>query len=159
MSKDTEAVITFDAAADKKGNGKEQQNVATAKADNAESVSDDCEYYINTAALSIDKKYINPYKEEKKDNRYDNEFRVFEEETGKEKVLYQVDVISSGDDGTVAKDVLVDDLTLPDGLTLNYEDIRITETAADGTVTEFKTDGGNGRVFKYHVAGTKDTTN
>ena len=159
MPKDTEAVITFDAAADKKGNGKEQQNIATAKADNAKTVSDDCEYYINTASLSIDKKYINPYKEEKKDNRYDNEFRVFEEKTGNEKVQYQVDVVSSGDDGTVAKDVLVDDLTLPDGLTLNYEDIRITETAADGTVTEFKTDGGNGRVFKYHVAGTKDTTN
>ena len=159
MPKNTEATITFDATADKKGNGKEQQNAATAKADNAKTVSDDSEYYINTAALSITKKYINPYKAEKKDNRYDNEFRVFEEETGNEKVQYQVDVTSSGVDGTVAKDVLIDDLTLPDGLTLNYDDIRIKETAADGTVTEFKTDGGNGKVFKYHIAGTKDTTN
>ena len=159
MVKNSEATITFDAVADKKGNGKEQQNAATAKADNAKTVSDDAEYYINTAALSIAKKYINPYKDQKKDNRYDNEFRVFEEETGNEKVQYQVDVTSSGDDGTVAKDIVIGDLTLPDGLTLNYEDIRIKETAADGTVTEFKTDGGNGKVFKYHIAGTKDVTN
>lgn len=155
-----EATITFTATANEKGNGKESQNVVSAVADNAAQVQDDAEFYVNTAKLTIDKKYINPYKDEKNDNRCDNEYRIYEEETGFEKVQYEVIVKSAGDDGTVAKNVVIDDVTLPEGLALNYQDIVITETAADGTVTKFeKASGGNGTTFKYKVAGTADETN
>lgn len=159
MPADSEATITFTATANEAGNGKEQQNVVTATCDNAATVQDDSEYYINTADLAIDKKYVNPYKEEKNDNRADNEFRVYEDETGNELVQYVVDVTSSGVDGTVAKDVVINDLTLPDGMILNYDDITIKETAADGTQKEFTSAGGDGTTFKYHVAGTDDVTN
>lgn len=155
-----EATITFTATANAKGNGKESQNVVSAVADNAAQVQDDAEFYVNTAKLTIDKKYINPYKAEKDDNRCDNEYRIYEEETGYEKVQYQVVVTSAGADGTVAKDVVIDDLTLPDGLVLNYEDIVITETAADGTIITFeKASGGNGKTIQYKIAGTEDETN
>lgn len=154
-----EATITFTATANEKGNGKESQNVVTAACNNAETVKDDAEFYINSADLSITKKYVNPYKEEKKDNRVDNEFRVYEEATGNELVKYVVEVTSSGVEGTVAKDVLINDLTLPDGMILNYDDIKIVETAKDGSKIEFTTDGGDGKTFKYHVAGTPDVTN
>lgn len=154
------ATITYTATANEKGNGKEAQNIVTVTADNAPKVQDEAEYYINTAKLTIDKSYINPYKAEKNDNRADNEFRVYEEETGYEKVQYQVVVTSAGADGTVAKDVVIDDLTLPDGLVLNYEDIVITETAADGTIITFeKASGGNGKTIQYKIAGTEDETN
>ena len=154
------ATITYTATANEKGNGKESQNVVTVTADNAQQVQDDAEFYVNTAKLTIDKKYINPYKEEKDDNRCDNEFRIYEEETGFEKVQYQVVVKSAGDDGTVAKNVVIDDVTLPEGLELNYGDIVITETAADGTVKTFeKASGGDGTTFKYKIAGTADETN
>ena len=76
MPADSEATITFTATANDNGNGKEQQNVVTATCDNAATVQDDSEYYINTADLAINKKYVNPYKEEKNDNRADNELRV-----------------------------------------------------------------------------------
>lgn len=159
MPADSEATITFTATANDNGNGKEQQNVVTATCDNAATVQDDSEYYINTADLAIDKKYVNPYKEEKNDNRADNEFRVYEDETGNELVQYVVDVTSSGVDGTVAKDVVINDLTLPDGMILNYDDITIKETAADGTQKEFTSAGGDGTTFKYRIAGTADVSN
>ena len=159
MPADSEATITFTATANDNGNGKEQQNVVTAACDNAATVQDDSEYYINTADLAITKKYVNPYKEEKNDNRADNEFRVYEDVTGNELVQYVVDVTSSGVEGTVAKDVAINDLTLPDGMILNYDDITIKETAADGTQKEFTSAGGDGTTFKYHIAGTADVTN
>ena len=142
MPANSEATITFTATANDNGNGKEQQNVVTAACNNAATVQDDSEYYINTADLAITKKYVNPYKEEKNDNRADNEFRVYEDVTGNELVQYVVDVTSSGVEGTVAKDVAINDLTLPDGLILNYDDITITETAKDGTKKEFTSAGG-----------------
>ena len=76
MPANSEATITFTATANDNGNGKEQQNVVTATCNNAATVQDDSEYYINTADLAITKKYVNPYKAEKNDNRADNEFRV-----------------------------------------------------------------------------------
>ena len=101
------ATITFSATATEAGNGKEQQNVAKATGDNFSTAQDDAEYYVNTPSLTLSKKYINPYKDEKKDNRCDNEFRIFEKETGYEKVQYQVTAKSSGPAGTVAKDVVI----------------------------------------------------
>lgn len=152
--------ITYNAKATSASNGKESQNVVTVSGDNFTTVKDDAEVYVNTAKLSIDKKYVNPYKAEKKDNRCDNEFRVYEEETGFEKVQYEVIVKSVGEDGTVAKNVVIDDTTLPEGLELNYNDIEIIEKSADGSSKEFsKASGGNGKVIKYKVAGTPDTTN
>lgn len=159
LPKDTEVMITFSAKTTKAGNGKEIVNVASAKADNADEVKDDAELYINTADLSIAKKYINEYKAKKKDNRADNEFRVYEKETGNELVKYQVDVTSNGVDGTVAKDVDISDISLPDGLILNYDDIQIVETTKDGKTVAFKAAGGKGTTIKYHVAGTADETN
>lgn len=154
------ATITFSATATEAGNGKEQQNVAKATGDNFSTAQDDAEYYVNTPSLTLSKKYINPYKDEKKDNRCDNEFRIFEKETGYEKVQYQVTAKSSGPAGTVAKDVVINDVTLPEGLALNYDSIEIVETAANGTKKTFsKASGGNGSVIKYHVAGTADETN
>ena len=115
---------------------------------------------MNTADLSIAKKYINEYKAKKKDNRADNEFRVDEEETGNELVKYQVDVTSNGADGTVAKDVDISDISLPDGLIVNYDDIQIVETTKDGKTVTFKAAGGKGTTASNIMfAGTADETN
>ena len=153
------ATITFSATAAEDGNGKEQQNVVTATGDNFSKAEDDAEYYVNTPKLSLSKKYVNPYKDEKKDNRCDNEFRVFEKETGYEKVQYEVLAKNTAPAGTVAKDVVVEDVTLPEGLALNYDSIEISEVSDSGTKTFSKASGGNGNTIKYHVAGTADVTN
>ena len=153
------ATITFSATAAEAGNGKEQQNVVTATGDNFSKAEDDAEYYVNTPKLSLSKKYVNPYKDEKKDNRCDNEFRVFEKETGYEKVQYEVLAKNTAPAGTVAKDVVVEDVTLPEGLALNYDSIEISEISDNGTKTFSKASGGNGNTIKYHVAGTADETN
>lgn len=153
------ATITFSATAAEAGNGKEQQNVVTAIGDNFSKAEDDAEYYVNTPKLSLSKKYVNPYKDEKKDNRCDNEFRVFEKETGYEKVQYEVLAKNTAPAGTVAKDVVVEDVTLPEGLALNYDSIEISEVSDSGTKTFSKASGGNGNIIKYHVAGTADVTN
>lgn len=153
------ATITFSATATEAGNGKEQQNVVTVTGDNFSKAEDDAEYYVNTPKLSLSKKYVNPYKEEKKDNRCDNEFRVFEKETGYEKVQYEVLAKNTAPAGTVAKDVVVEDVTLPEGLALNYDSIEISEVSDSGTKTFSKASGGNGNTIKYHVAGTADETN
>ena len=153
------ATITFSATAAEAGNGKEQQNVVTATGDNFSKAEDDAEYYVNTPKLSLSKKYVNPYKDEKKDNRCDNEFRVFEKETGYEKVQYEVLAKNTAPAGTVAKDVVISDVTLPEGLALNYDSIEISEVSDNGTKTFSKASGGNGNTIKYHVAGTADETN
>lgn len=153
------ATITFSATAAEAGNGKEQQNVVTATGDNFSKAEDDAEYYVNTPKLSLSKKYVNPYKDEKKDNRCDNEFRIFEKETGYEKVQYEVLAKNTAPAGTVAKDVVVEDVTLPEGLALNYDSIEISEVSDSGTKTFSKASGGNGNIIKYHVAGTADVTN
>ena len=153
------ATITFSATAAEAGNGKEQQNVVTATGDNFSKAEDDAEYYVNTPKLSLNKKYVNPYKNEKKDNRCDNEFRVFEKETGYEKVQYEVLAKNTAPAGTVAKDVVISDVTLPEGLALNYDSIEISEVSDSGTKTFSKASGGNGNTIKYHVAGTADVTN
>lgn len=153
------ATITFSATAAEAGNGKEQQNVVTATGDNFSKAEDDAEYYVNTPKLSLSKKYVNPYKDKKKDNRCDNEFRVFEKETGYEKVQYEVLAKNTAPAGTVAKDVVVEDVTLPEGLALNYDSIEISEVSDSGTKTFSKASGGNGNIIKYHVAGTADVTN
>lgn len=153
------ATITFSATAAEAGNGKEQQNVVTATGDNFSKAEDDAEYYVNTPKLSLSKKYVNPYKDEKKDNRCDNEFRVFEKETGYEKVQYEVLAKNTAPAGTVAKDVVISDVTLPEGLALNYDSIEISEISDNGTKTFSKASGGNGNTIKYHVAGTADETN
>lgn len=153
------ATITFSATAAEAGNGKEQQNVVTATGDNFSKAEDDAEYYVNTPKLSLSKKYVNPYKDEKKDNRCDNEFRVFEKETGYEKVQYEVLAKNTAPAGTVAKDVVISDVTLPEGLALNYDSIEISEISDNGTKTFSKASGGNGNIIKYHVAGTADVTN
>ena len=153
------ATITFSATATEAGNGKEQQNVVTATGDNFSKAEDDAEYYVNTPDLSLSKKYVNPYKDEKKDNRCDNEFRVFEKETGYEKVQYEVLAKNTAPAGTVAKDVVISDVTLPEGLALNYDSIEISEISDNGIKTFSKASGGNGNTIKYHVAGTADETN
>lgn len=153
------ATITFSATAAEAGNGKEQQNVVTVIGDNFSKAEDDAEYYVNTPKLSLSKKYVNPYKDEKKDNRCDNEFRVFEKETGYEKVQYEVLAKNTAPAGTVAKDVVVEDVTLPEGLALNYDSIEISEVSDSGTKTFSKASGGNGNTIKYHVVGTADVTN
>lgn len=153
------ATITFSATATEAGNGKEQQNVVTATGDNFSKAEDDAEYYVNTPDLSLSKKYVNPYKDEKKDNRCDNEFRIFEKETGYEKVQYELLAKNTAPAGTVAKDVVISDVTLPEGLALNYDSIEISEVSDSGTKTFSKASGGNGNTIKYHVAGTADVTN
>ena len=132
---------------------------ATATGDNFSKAEDDAEYYVNTPNLSLSKKYVNPYKDEKKDNRCDNKFRIFEKETGYEKVQYEVLAKNTAPEGTVAKDVVISDVTLPEGLALNYDSIEISEVSDSGTKTFSKASGGNGNTIKYHVAGTADETN
>ena len=84
-------------------------------ADNAVPRSDDSEAYVNTAVLSVQKDVINRYasggEEDKKDNREDYEFRVGED------ILYQV-VLKNVQPGSIARNVVLSDISLPDGMML-----------------------------------------
>ena len=118
--------------------GWEWINKAKVDADNQrghEPKEDDAEIYINTAKLNLDKSMKNSYYQpdaDDYDNREANEFRVGED------VEYTV-TLDNVQRNSVARNVLVKDLTIPDGYTLG-----------EVTVTGFKEKWNN------PVAGTED---
>lgn len=106
-------VISFQAQADETVNGKDTINTAYATAENflegeaKKIVSDEAEVWVNTPQLTIDK-YVDRY----------------EHQVG-DAVSYTV-VINNVKDYTVAKNVVVSDLSLPAGLKLKDENVKVT---------------------------------
>ena len=115
--------VHFTCEATQPGNGDENINIGTVTADNGIEKSDDAEAYINTAALSIDKQLINKYAaggtEDKNDGREPYEFRVGED------VEYSV-TVNNNQKGSIARNVVVSDLTIPEGFTLDPNSITVS---------------------------------
>lgn len=115
--------VHFTCEALQPGNGDENVNIGTVVADNGIEKSDDAEAYINTAVLSIDKQLVNKYAaggaEDKQDGREDYEFRVGED------VEYRL-TVNNTQKGSIARNVIVSDLTIPEGFTLDPNSITVT---------------------------------
>lgn len=92
-------------------NGMESINRAMVQAENAQTQVDDAEIYVNTAALSIEKTVQNHYLS-LEDGREANEFRVGEQ------VEYQV-VVNNLQKGSIARNLVISDVSLPEGLALD----------------------------------------
>ena len=124
--------------------GWEWINQASAQADNQrgnEIVEDDAEIYINTANLTIDKTVTNHYyqpESDEYDNREPYEFRVGEE------VYYQL-TVQNIQKNSVARNVVIEDVSLPEGFVLSDRTIVVAEG--------FQT------MWNQPVAGTEDTAN
>lgn len=133
--------VHFTCEATQPGNGQEGVNIGTITADNAITKSDDSEAYINTAALSIDKQLINKYAadgaEDAQDGREDYEFRVGED------VEYKL-IVNNTQKGSIARNVVISDVTIPDGLELDAAGITVEGLPA---------------TFNNPVAGTDDEGN
>ncbi|MGL6206996.1 MAG: isopeptide-forming domain-containing fimbrial protein, partial [Lactobacillus panisapium] len=114
---DKTITITFTCTATKAVNGTEVTNTATATADNAETVKDTAKVYINSAALSITKSTSK--KEWEVDDLVD----------------YTV-VVKNTEKGTVARNVVVSDVSLPAGLAVTG-DVKVS--GVTGTVTKSST--------------------
>lgn len=123
----TPVKITFKCQATEEANGKESVNKATVTADNSELVEDDAEVYVNTANLKLTKSVINNYLD-KNDNRLPNEFRVGET------VEYQVKVENLRE-GSIARNLVITDTSLPEGLKLDEGEDAITVEGIMDTIT------------------------
>lgn len=115
--------VHFTCEAMEASNGQEGVNIGTVTATNATPENDDSEAYVNTAALTIDKALVNRYAsggaEDKQDGREAYEFRVGED------IEYRV-TVRNIQPGSIARNVVVSDLSLPDGLVLNEGDGAVT---------------------------------
>lgn len=115
--------IHFTCEALEAGNGEENVNIGNVTAENAPESSDDSEAYVNTAVLTIDKEVVNRYaeggSEDKEDGREPYEFRLGED------IEYRV-TVRNLQAGSIARNVLISDLTLPDGLVLNDGEDAVT---------------------------------
>lgn len=133
--------VHFTCEATQAGNGQEGVNIGTITADNAISKSDDSEAYVNTASLSIDKQLVNKYAgggaEDAQDGREDYEFRVGED------VEYKL-ILNNTQKGSIARNVVVSDVTIPEGLELDMGSITVE---------------GLPEMFTNPVAGTLDEGN
>lgn len=125
MPYDQEVSITFRCLAQIEGNGRESVNKASVEALNGALVEDDGEIYINTALLTIDKSVVNPNLE-KNDNRLDTEFRVGET------VVYEV-VVNNLQPGSIARNLEITDLSLPEGLCLAEGEEAVTYSGLPDT--------------------------
>ena len=135
--------VHFTCEALKASNGQEGVNIGTVTADNAAEKADDSEAYVNTAVLSLNKELINRYisggSEDKNDNREDYEFRVGED------ITYKV-TVRNIQPGSVARNLVVSDLSLPEGLALKDGEDAVT---VEGIPAE----------YVNPIAGTPDTSN
>ena len=131
-------MISFLCKVTEEANGKESINVANVQAQNAPAAKDDAEAYVNTAVLSIQKDFQNPYLAVG-DGREANEFRVGEQ------VNYQV-TVNNLQKGSIARNLVISDLSLPEGLTLDADEGAVT---VNGVPT----------VIQNPVAGTDDAGN
>lgn len=107
--------LSFSCMARETINGQEAVNVASVWADNGELRQDDARIYVNTAILKLDKTVINLYaagqEQDKQDGRLNQEFRTGEE------VIYQV-TVENLQPGSIARNLVVEDTSLPEYLTL-----------------------------------------
>ena len=113
-------MISFLCTVTEDANGAESINVANVQAQNAPAAQDDAEVYVNTAVLSIDKSFQNPYLAVG-DGRAENEFRIGEQ------VNYQV-TVNNLQKGSIARNLVISDLSLPEGLALDEEEGAVTVT-------------------------------
>lgn len=123
---DMPVTIRFFCTATETVNGMESINAASVQAENAPEESDDAEVYVNTAVLSIDKVVHNPYLE-LGDGRLENEFRVGEQ------VEYEV-VVNNLQKGSIARNLKVSDLSLPEGLVLDSDASALTVSGIPQTI-------------------------
>lgn len=130
--------ITFLCTVTEEVNGMESINTANVQAENTPPQADDTEIYVNSAVLSVEKSVQNPYLAVG-DGRAANEFRVGEQ------VNYQV-VVDNLQKGSIAKNVVISDLTLPEGLTLDGDEEALMVYGIPQTIL-------------YPVAGTDDAGN
>lgn len=130
--------ITFLCTVTEAVNGMESINTANVQAENSPPRGDEAEIYVNTAVLSIEKEVLNPYLAIG-DGRDAAEFRVGEQ------VNYQVKV-ENLQKGSIAKNVVISDLSLPDGLALDGEEDALAVYGIPETIL-------------YPVAGTDDAGN
>ena len=101
--------VSFAAIATQAGNGGEQVNIVTARANNCEEASDSAEVWTNTASLSI----------EKTADRYEHFIGASEQDAGA--LVYTI-VVENTKDGTIANNVVVSDESLPEGLKIGRTD-------------------------------------
>ena len=130
--------VTFLCTVTEEVNGMESINTANVQAENTPPQADDTEIYVNSAVLSVEKSVQNPYLAVG-DGRAANEFRVGEQ------VNYQV-VVDNLQKGSIAKNVVISDLTLPEGLTLDGDEDALMVYGIPQTIL-------------YPVAGTDDAGN
>ena len=130
--------VTFLCTVTEEVNGMESINTANVQAENTPPQADDTEIYVNSAVLSVEKSVQNPYLAVG-DGREVNEFRVGEQ------VNYQV-VVDNLQKGSIAKNVVISDLTLPEGLTLDEDEEALMVYGIPQTIL-------------YPVAGTDDAGN
>ena len=130
--------VTFLCTVTEEVNGMESINTANVQAENTPPQADDTEIYVNSAVLSVEKAVQNPYLAVG-DGREANEFRVGEQ------VNYQV-VVDNLQKGSIAKNVVISDLTLPEGLTLDEDEEALMVYGIPQTIL-------------YPVAGTDDAGN
>ena len=104
----------------------ESVNAANVQAKNAPEETDDAEVYVNTAVLSIDKNVRNPYLE-LGDGREANEFRVGEQ------VEYEV-IVNNLQKGSIARDLVVSDVSLPQGLALDPDEGALVVSGIPQTI-------------------------
>lgn len=102
LKKGETITVTFDCIAEESVNAKETVNTAKASADNSDPKEDQEEVYVNSAELAIDKKVSK------------EEWKVGDT------VDYTVSV-SNTKDASIANNVVISDITLPEGLTLTGE--------------------------------------
>lgn len=130
--------ISFICTVAEEANGMESINIANVQAQNTAPAQDDAEVYVNTAVLSIDKSFQNPY-QATGDGRVENEFRVGEQ------VNYQV-TVNNLQKGSIARNLVISDLSLPEGLALDGEEGAVTVSGVPS-------------VIQYPTAGTDDAGN
>ena len=111
-------MISFLCTVTEEANGMESINIANVQAQNAPVSQDDAEVYVNTAVLSIDKGFQNPYLAVG-DGRAENEFRVGEQ------VNYLV-TVNNLQKGSIARNLVISDLSLPEGLALDGTEDAVT---------------------------------
>ena len=138
--------IEYSCIATEAVNGKEIVNTANVTCknlkedDDRQKLEDVEEVYINTARLTLDKKVA---KREDLDIFHDTEKKEYTNVDGNkvdhtewrvgESVKYQVSVTSSGEEGTIARNIVISDTSLPEGLKLNdgEDAIRVTLVPID----------------------------
>ena len=130
--------ISFICTVAEEANGMESINIANVQAQNTAPAQDDAEVYVNTAVLSIDKSFQNPY-QATGDGRVENEFRVGEQ------VNYRV-TVNNLQKGSIARNLVISDLSLPEGLALDGEEGAVTVSGVPS-------------VIQYPTAGTDDAGN